>query len=233
MDKKKIARKQFLPSITTTAGANWRRMVKDIDKLGLKKIALFLTCLDKENRQELYSLISKTGLNEVPFAHLRSDIAPAEIDWLVANYKTKVFNLHAKTDFPHLYDYSAYKSLIYIENVYASPRKRELDNWAGICLDFSHLENSRLLGSPRYKRDFNLLKKYPVGCNHISAILPEVSQDEFGYQVYTSHHFKSLSNFDYLKNYPRDFFSPYLAMELDNPLKDQLTAIDYLLKILN
>jgi hypothetical protein len=38
----------------------------------------------------------------------------------------------------------------------------------------------------------------------------------------------SLSELDYLKNYPVNYFSDFCAMELDNKISEQLEAIEYI-----
>jgi hypothetical protein len=41
-----------------------------------------------------------------------------------------------------------------------------------------------------------------------------------------------LADFDYLKNYPRKYFPPIIALELENSLKEQLQAKEYIEKIM-
>jgi hypothetical protein len=111
-----ITKEQFLPTITTTHRSNWREKIKEIDELGLEKVCVFPTCLRKEQRQEMFELLLKTKLKEIPFCHIRTDMDFGELDWLIKNYKTKVFNLHSEKEYKYFFDYSVYKKMIYLEN---------------------------------------------------------------------------------------------------------------------
>jgi len=59
----------ILPTITTTFKANWKGKIKEAEMFELKEIALFLTCLDKNERREAYNLLSKTNIKSIPFVH--------------------------------------------------------------------------------------------------------------------------------------------------------------------
>lgn len=229
---KKLKKEEFLTAITTTFGSDWKKQIREIDHLGLEKTALFLTGLLKEQRQELCCLLEKTKLKRIPLVHLRSDMEVGELDWLVRNYQTQVFVLHSFLEYPILFDYTKYQDRIYIENTRFRYFKEEaIKGWAGICLDFAHLEDYRLLNQGAFHSASGLLEKYPIGCNHISAVMPEPHLDEYGFRVYGRHHFQQLSEFDYLQNYPLFYFSRLCALELENPLSQQLEAIDYILKL--
>ncbi len=228
-----LKKRQFFPAITSTKGANWRKMLKEIDKLGLKEIALFPTCLAKEERKEVYALLEKTNLKSIPLIHLRGDMELEELDYFVKNYKTKLFNVHTPRRNPLLHDFLKYKKQIYIENGQPFFTEKELDSFAGICLDFSHLENDRRLNKEVFERTIEMFKKYSIGWAHISAVTATPHMDLDGYFTYHEHRLEDFSELDYLKNYPLNYFPKLIAMELTNPLKEQLEAINYIRKILN
>ena len=50
---------------------------------------------------------------------------------------------------------------------------------------------------------------------------------------YDSHNFENLSEFDYLKKYPKNYFSNLIALELENSIKEQLVAKEYIIDILS
>lgn len=236
----KIKQEQLLVSITTTRRSDWRAKIKEIDRLSIKKAALFLTCLKVGEKQQLYKLLEATGLKEVPFVHIRSDMPPEELAYLAKKWKTKAFNTHTLREYPLQYDLSKFSRKIFIENVFLGLSEQELKGFAGICLDFTHLENDRLNKLPRYEQTIALLEKYPIGCNHISAIQKNpfrfIEQTKYGLRDefrYDKHSFSRLSDFDYLKSYPAYYFSPYCALELENPLSDQLKAVDYIYQLLS
>lgn len=226
----KIKKDWLLPSITTTKGADWRKTVKGISALGIKKVAVFPTCLSYEERQKLYGLLEKTGPGQIPFVHLRSDMRPEEIEYFIKRWQTKVFNIHPQAEYPLQYDYGKYRQMIYIENVYDVFDEKELESFAGICFDLSHLENDRHFHRERYSSALSMTKKFKIGCNHISAIRAEASRNYLDSKEvrYDRHFYKDLSEFDYVFKYPKEYFSKYIALELENSLSEQLKVADYL-----
>jgi hypothetical protein len=214
--------RKILPTLTTTKGSNWKTKIEEINKIRLKEIALFPTCLNRKERKELYRLLGKSSVKQIPFVHLRNDMELAELDYFVKNYKTRVFSIHMKIEYRLFHNLSKYKKIIYIENVYHSLNEKELKEFGGICLDISHLENDRLLNKKRFENNLKILEKFPVGCNHISAIKRNTRIDERGEIRYDAHYLENLSELDYLKNYPSEFFSHFWAIELENSIKEQL-----------
>ena len=223
---------KILPAITTTRGSNWREKLKEADDLRLEELALFPTALDKEERKELYSLLERISIKSIPFVHLRSDMELAELDYFIKKYGTKVFNTHTEKEYPFIYDYRDHRNMVFIENVYEPLDENEIKNFGGICLDISHLENDRRLHKENFDHDKEIIEKYPIGCNHVSAISEYTYVDESGNVRCAPHYLKSLSQLDYLKKYPLKYFSPYIAIELENSLKEQLEARDYIKKLL-
>jgi len=224
--------KKIFASITTTRGSDWRARIKEINELGLKEIALFPTCLSPEERKEMYQLLEKSTIESVPLLHLRNDMPLEELDYFVKNYKTQVLCTHTQSEHPLIYDCSKYKNIISLENVYHTFDEKELKNFGGICLDLSHLENDGILHKERFEDTIKILKKYPILCNHISAIKKFTFIDKTGEIRYDFHYLKDLSELDYLKKYPLNYFSPFIAIELENSIKEQLKVKDYLMKLL-
>ena len=223
--------KKILVTLTTT-NSSWREKIEEIKNLELKEIALFLTGLNRQEREECYRALAKTGLEKIPFVHLRSNMSAEEVGFLIKNYQTEVFNIHSEREFPLKDDLSFWANRIYLENTDLLLTEDELKKWAGICLDLSHLEDDRHLKQKRYKKYLRLIKKYPVGVNHVSAVRKKVFRHpEFGL-VKSAHFLKSLNELDYLKNYPDNFFAPLIAIELENSLEEQLKIKTYLEELL-
>jgi hypothetical protein len=214
------------PTITTLVDYNDK--LKEIDTLKLKTVCVFLTGLNYKERKELLNKIQKTPIKEIPFVHLRSDMKLEEIEFLIKNFNTKVFNIHTEKEHPLEHDLSKYKNLIYIENVYCTLDEKEIQNWAGICLDFSHLENDRLLRPDVFEKNMEIIKKNKIGCNHISAIKKHYHLNEINVKRFDDHFGDSLEEFDYLKKYNKNLFSDYCAIELNNSIHFQLKVIDYI-----
>ncbi|MDP1833369.1 MAG: hypothetical protein Q8L11_00355 [Candidatus Moranbacteria bacterium] len=237
-----MAERQILLGLTTTLGSDWRMKAEEIDRLGIKELALFLTCLGSEDRRELYGLLENTSLESIPHVHLRDDMELWELDYLVEKYHTQVFNIHPKkSHYPLVNDLSKYNKRIYIENTPDElPAFDELESYGGVCLDTSHWENWILEGSPACKRKSDGIKKilnlFPAGCAHISAISAGLHDDpDKKYpdrKEYSSHWLDNLSEVDYVKKY-RVYLPKIVSIELENPLEEQLEIKKYLDRIIN
>ncbi|MFA5086109.1 MAG: hypothetical protein WC468_00710 [Candidatus Paceibacterota bacterium] len=223
---------KFIPTITTTSGSNLKEKMREVELLKIEEVALFLTCLGKEQRKNLYEMIKRSPIKRIPFVHLRSDMDVSELEFLAKEYDTKIFCTHSERLFPVDNEWLVkYRELICIENTYDAPLDEgEIKKFGGICLDFAHLENLRLLETEKYKKEVEVLNKFPIKCNHISVIKKDFSYVDSKTRKlqYDSHHLEDVSELDYLKNYPVQYFSDYCAMELDNKLSEQLEAIEYI-----
>lgn len=216
---------KIYPSITTTHRADWHQMIKDATALNLTEVCLFPTCLDYTARQEFYAELGKTKIKSIPFVHLRGeDTTWEELDFLTERFKTKVFNIHPSALERFKSIAPDYLKVIYIEN-FPTIRLDVLvvKQTAGVCIDFAHLEEARQLSPEEYKQDLSIMEDSLHGCAHLSA----VKGDSLSY-----HFLDNLSEMDYLKNYPAELFPPILAIELENPLAQQLEIIDYIKKML-
>jgi hypothetical protein len=224
--------RKILPSITTINGSLWKNKIEEVKKLRLKEVFLFLTSVKEEKRKELYELLKNTEVEIIPLVHIREDMNLWELDYLVKEYKVEAFNIHNKREYPFSYDYSKYKNMIYIENTILPLKEEEIKEFAGICLDLSHLEGSKTMRKEIYENDIKLIEKYPIGCNHISGVEKDFSSDKEHTPVYDKHFIDDLSELDYLKNYPRKYFSNLIAIELENSIEDQLKARSYIFNLL-
>jgi hypothetical protein len=221
---------KFFVSITTTKGSNWRERLKEAKELGIKEVAFFLTTLDLPKRMEAYKAFFKAGII-APVVHLRHDACLEEISFLIEKLRTEIFNVHPEGERPLSYKegISKYKKKIYLENSSCLPTEKELKEWAGLCIDFAHWEDTRKRGLSKFAEMKYLLSRYPAGFGHISIIKEATHPDEGGLPEnrYDSHTLERLRDLDYLRGYPL-FWCRYMAMELINNLKDQLEAIKYI-----
>ena len=156
-----------------------------------------------------------------------------ELDYLVENFGTKIFNLHTEREYPIEYDLSKYKKKICIENVFFGLSEEEVKDFGGVCLDVSHLEEDRLSRPDKYKQNIEIIERNFIGCSHISAIAKEAEWDEeAGFPRHDKHFLSDLSELDYLKKYPLSYFSDCIAVELENTLEEQLKVKEEIIKIL-
>jgi len=222
--------RKILVSITTITGSSWEEKIKEIEELGLKEAALFPTCLGKEERWEMYALLKKSGIENIPFVHIRNDMSPQELDYLIDKFKVKVFNVHSGSEYPFIHDYSKHNKMIFIENIYTPLDEKEIERFGGVCLDVAHLENDRIHDPEKFKHNLEILERYPIGCNHLSCFQKTSHKDENGFTRLDSHSLTDISEMDYLKKYPKKYFSDIVAIELENSIKEQLRVKDYLIE---
>ena len=230
-------KRKILPTITTITPSAWRSKIAEAKKLGLKEVAVFPTCLKLAERKELYKLLKESGIEKIPFVHLRSDMELWELDYLIQEWGTEVFNTHTQREFSIPADWQKHKGLIYIENTYEPFDEEEVKRFAGVCLDFSHLENARQFYPDVYRHNVEIIEKYPCGCNHVGParnfpFLDKATLKPDYRHPHSSHLLKDVSELDYLKNYPKNYFSPFLAVEIENDLATQLKAGDYVTRML-
>ncbi|HPS28525.1 MAG TPA: hypothetical protein PLX10_01680 [Candidatus Paceibacterota bacterium] len=223
---------KILISITTTAGSDWRSKPKEADDLGIQELAIFVTCLDLSERQELYDSLLAHHVTSIPFAHVKGDMPLQELEFLRNTFGTKVFNIHDPAQYIAPYYYGTFSSTIGIENTVLPLQEETLKKFGGICLDISHMENDRLNSPMRYEHNLLLLEHYPILVNHISAIRPESRIDEDSEEKRNDYHFlKNLNEVDYVKNWKK-FLAPYVALELENSLTEQIKIKAYLENLL-
>ncbi len=223
---------KFYPTITTLSNSHFDKIV-EAENLDLKKLCVFFTKLDPEERKIFFKELDKSNIQEIPFAHIRGDFREDEINFLKKRFKTKYFNIHSEEQHPILYDYGPLKKQIFIENTMYKFRDNEINDYAGMCLDVSHLENDRLTKSWAYPYFSELLKSMGSKCGHASAIgkyreyCPVAESKR-----YDNHFFKNNQDFDYLLRY-KNILPEIVALEVENSLEEQVEAIKYINKLLN
>ncbi len=222
--------------IGLTTITNWRGKTEEIFRYGIKEASLFPTFLKTKEREELYKILEKSPIKRIPHVHLRGDMELEELEYLIKRYHTKVFNIHADGgEYPYKLDYSKYIKMIYVENSDKVPSWKELKEYRGVCIDFSHWENGVLKNDRQYFDFEEKVKKFKIGCCHISAIKKELTK-ELDVEIkrrmsYSSHLLKDYHELDYIKKYKK-FLPRFISIELENPLREQLKIKKYLEKII-
>jgi hypothetical protein len=230
---------KILISLTTLSNPDWCKNIDSLNKFGIKEFAFFPTVIKTaDERMEIMKAIKKElGKVNIPFCHIRNDMAPVELDFLIDNFGTQKMNIHSGQLFSSQYDYSKYKKMIFIENagplMFKDLPEETLKSYAGLCLDLSHLESARKQKASAFGIITNLVKKYPIGANHISAITNELRYvEEIDAYTYDRHCLEKLSEVDYIKQYYSDYFGEYAAIELWNSIESQIEIKQYIEKIL-
>ncbi|MFA6215177.1 MAG: hypothetical protein WC768_01245 [Patescibacteria group bacterium] len=222
MTEKEIL-KRIYPSVVTCY-ADWRLMVKAVDRLGLEDISLFLTKAGFRERQGIYQALQKTKVKRIPHVHIRHDFREAELDFLVKTFKSKVFTTHCQ--YFKSFAKSKHRKKIFIENNNGQHRIKDLKvlgQAGGACIDLAHLEEFRLTAKNYYEISERAARTYKVGCNHLSAVLPGGK---------SWHRASKASDLAYVANIPKFYFSRYINLELTNPIPEQLKFRKYLAKLL-
>lgn len=221
---------EILLGLTTTPGSDWRNKVEEMKKFGIKKIALFPTFLNVEKRKELYALLETIEDLEIPHVHLRDDMTDWEMELFENKYKTQLYNVHiGHVEIPI---YQKYMSKIYVENHFCELPIPMIEHCSGICLDAAHLESSRIRRRPEYEQIMVVLKKYPVGCCHVSSFNGNFLNPKNYYVGFDRHYMEKLEWLEYIEKYSQ-FLPYYVSLELENSFEQQLQAKKYLENILN
>lgn len=222
-----------LPGLTSTKKDRIPAFLEDLDRFGVREIALFPTCLSHDERKSLYRDLESLPRLRIPHIHLRSDCFDGEVEYLVETFQVDAFNIHPRaSSHPFLNIPERFASRFFVENVDLPVDEAELlgspgPALGGLCPDFSHLENARLQDrKPYVATTERLLAKYPVGCCHLSTIRIGDPNEWAG--EWDHHDFRALSDFDYLARYRAYMPDRWGSLELENPLSEQLEAIAYL-----
>jgi hypothetical protein len=232
---------KILLGLTTTPGSDWRGKAKECKKFNIQEIALFVTSIDIKERKELYELLENSPVKSIPHVHLRTDMKKEELDYLVKKFKTKVFNIHSVQDVHKFSEYlGEHTSNVYVENSPSHvPYTKEFEKYGGVCIDFSHWEDSIMRG--RKEIDLKMkkaIKKFKVGCSHISAVGSEIHKmrdakfPEIIYEDYSKHTFSNLSEFDYIKKFIK-YLPALVSLELENSFSEQVEVKKYLENIID
>ena len=220
---------KILVGLTTTPRSDWREKVKEIDRYGIKQVALFPTFLKIDLRKELYDLLEKSSLEEIPHVHLRDDMEKWEIEYFSTRWKTRLFNIHPNWSLFEQMEEWGIKKQVYVENPYKLDevfvKIAELSG--GICPDFSHWEMYYGKKNNGYDKLGGLLEKFPAGCCHISSV-----KNWFGLFNAGDHYMHKIEHMAYIKKYLA-WLPETVSIELENPFSEQLEVQKYLEKIIN
>lgn len=222
--------RKILPTITSfgITESTWRDKIDELVELNIKEVALFVTGFSAEERGECFEELADTLQHHkftIPFCHTVSNMTEDEYRFLQDTFGAERFNLHAMKFFPLKHPLSNdTKSKIFIEN---SGDKgllthADLEGFAGVCLDVSHLFDTKVIHPEVYPEMIRFLDSVTVGANHISAANLWPSESSCGGIHCSKHVANDVSQFDYLKQIPARFFSNYCAIEIENSLAEQL-----------
>jgi len=207
--------------VTTTGQSDWREKIRDLDRLGEKAVSVYPTVLKFPERQEMYEALLASGIKHIPHVHLRGDMSEEEADFFIENFKTEVFTIHA-ADIARFFGWEISQKL-FVEFNYSNSKfdLENLNKFGGFCVDLCHFYRARERKTAEFGQISEGVKKYRVGCNHISGITPDEDNDHF---------ITDIRQFDYLDELPDALFSPYPCLEVENGIADQLRFREYIIE---
>lgn len=213
----------IIPSITTTNREITKLQISSMKGANVMENGLFLTGIDdqKERIEFIKFLNKELPYMHCPLVHIRIDSSAEEINLCKEFFETKWFNLHGEhCDIFKNTDLYNFKDIILAENS-RHLNDYQMNHFAGVCLDLSHYFEDKT-NDENYIDEIELvLNKYPIYCNHISAV--KIKEN-----VWSEHIVNDFSSVHYLKKIPGRFFGGYSCLELENTIELQLQLINYI-----
>ena len=227
MFSKKELNKRILVSITGVTDDHWKNKIREINKLGLKRVALFNERFTSKQRRGIYEALLSSCVDEIPFVHGKNDMDKSEFKFLMNNFGTKMFNIHWNS-FKYLDKWKGYHKNLFVELSYHNhlPKSVDVTKIGGFCVDLAHFKCAEEKWTKEFEYIFSNRKHHKYfKCNHVSGYSPFRNTD--------LHVVRKISSFDYLKSLPRFLFGENIAIEVDNTIVKQLEFKKYLVKLLS
>ena len=220
---------RILLNITTCPNFSYQYKIREADRMGERTVACFPEFVGIGERKKLYLALNHSKITTVPFVHIRDDFQSWELDYFWNQYQTRYFNVHEGSlvrlkSWPQKYWPHMYIEFNYNNRIPASLLVN-LNKVGGFCLDFSHLWSARDRGVLEWEVINKLIKKYPVGCNHLNGYSHR--------RRYDLHYVRSINQLSYLREIPLKYFGHYLALEMNNSLASQQKYKNYIIGLLN
>ena len=205
--------------------SHWKEQLKEIDKFKIRKVSLFLECMELPERKKIYNALLDSKIKYIPLVHIRGDMERTELLFLRRNFESSFFTIH-EDEFKFLPKWREFHKDLFLEMNHDSfiSKSIKIEKIGGFCVDLSHFKIAEEKWSKEF--EYTIGKKKVAryfGCNHLNGYSYEQNSD--------LHTIKSLSDFDYLKTLPKFLFSGMIALEMGNSIVEQLNFKKYILKI--
>ncbi len=216
---------KILLSITGEKSSDWAEKLKEINELGITEIAVFLSRFDKKERNNLYRLLSKSAVKTVPFVHLRDDMTKEEVKFFIDRFETGHFNVH-ESSFKILDQWKGCWDKLYLEMDFNDEiaKNVKVRKIGGFCVDLSHLKAAMARGEKEAYYILSKKNEIEIACNHLNGYNQTEMKD--------MHYIKNLNSFDYLTTLPKYVFGKIIALEVDNPIAEQIGFREYISRLL-
>ncbi|MFA5024601.1 MAG: hypothetical protein WC523_06665 [Patescibacteria group bacterium] len=223
----KYTTKNVLLSI---AGVNEKLLlskIKEINKLKITRVALFLTMIKKDAKRRVFKALLKSTIKEIPLVHLRNDMSQEEIIFLENNFHPTYYTIH-ENSFDHLHKWPKFKKRLYLEFGGHGKRKPQarVEAIGGFCVDLAHYKIAETSQTVQFRYQFSKRKQKKLfACNHLNGYSPKTNT--------CIHEVGKIEEFDFLKTLPKFIFGKTIALEMENPIREQLIWRKKLIKMLN
>ncbi len=216
---------KILLSITGEKSFDWDAKLKEINKLRITEVAVFLSRFDKKERDNLYRLLLKSTIKTVPFVHLKEDVLKEEIKFFVEKFRTKYFNIHEE-HFKIIDQWQGYWDKLYLEMNYDSQIAKDVKvrKIGGFCVDLSHFKSAVARGVKEAYYIYSQKNNIEIACNHLNGYSEKNEKD--------IHTITDLKSFDYLTSLPKYVFGKVIALEVDNSIEEQIGFKEYISRLL-
>ncbi|NIO44758.1 MAG: hypothetical protein GTN36_04355 [Candidatus Aenigmarchaeota archaeon] len=227
MKKQKDFSKRILVGITGHKDSHWKNKLKEINKLEISKIALFLERFSSPQRKRIYKALLTSKIKKIPLVHIRNDMRKEELVFLVKNFYSSYLTIH-EDSFKVLKKWKGFYKHLFLE--------MNTDNFVsdsvnvgkvgGFCVDLAHFKKEE----ERWSKEFEyIIKRRKISkffaCNHLNGYTFEKDTD--------LHTIKNLKDFNYLKTLPKFLFGDIIGLETENGIFKQLEFKKHLVKLLN
>ncbi|MDP2741112.1 MAG: hypothetical protein Q8O66_00270 [bacterium] len=220
--------KKILIGITGKEGTNCLKKINEANSLDIKEVSLFLELLEKSEREKIYTALLSSKIKSIPLVHIRHDMTIDELKFLKNNFKTKYFTAHEKNFSDNdIKKWKGFYKKLSLEMNFDNfvSKKVRVEKIGGFCVDLAHFKVGMEKLSQDFKYVFDRKKtKTYFDCNHLNGYDPKTNCD-----MHTIH---NLKDFDYLKNLPNFLFGKFIALEINNSIKEQLIFKEYLINLL-
>lgn len=224
---KKDFSKKIYVGLTGRVEADWRAKMEEINRRGLSAIALFLEFYRKSEREKIYRALEKSCVREIPMVHIKNEIERDELKYLCERYNNPCLTIHENA-FDKLPAWNGYHQHLFLEMNYNNsiPKNVDISKIGGFCVDLAHFKSAE----EKWSKEFEYMlkqrnKKKLFVCNHLNGYDHKNNID--------LHTISSLDEFDYLKTLPSFVFGDIIALEVFNPIKEQLEYKKHIIKLLD
>ncbi len=219
--------KRLLVGITGRWETDWQNKLEEIKKLKIKECSLFLERFDDFQRKKIYKSLLDSCVKKLPLVHIKNAMEKEELEFLEKNFKPECYTIH-ETGFNFLQKWKGFYKKMFLEMDISNyiPENVDIKKIGGFCVDLSHFKTALtgLLKEFEYTEKRKSIKKYFI-CNHLNGYSFEDNRHK--------HTIDGLKDFDYLKTLPKFVFGKYIALEMENSVKEQLKFKKYLIGILS